>query len=97
MASNLGGTGIRTEFRSAGATRSVWYARYIDWVITTPLLLLECLLTCGISLSDIFTVVFMDIAMIVVGLIGALVASSYKWGMFLSSSPSFASNLICPN
>lgn len=28
------------------------------------------------------TVVFFDIAMIVVGLVGALVASSYKWGYF---------------
>lgn len=41
MASNLGQAAIRTEFNNSGhATRSIWYVRYIDWVITTPLLLL---------------------------------------------------------
>jgi len=81
MASNLGQTGIGTEFHRR-TTRAIWYARYIDWVITTPLLLLELLLATGMPLGEIVTVLFMDIAMIVVGLLGALVASSYKWGYF---------------
>jgi len=83
MASNLGRTGVVTEFRArTGTTRSIWYVRYIDWTITTPLLLLELLLATGLSLSEIVTVIFFDLAMIVVGLVGALVASSYKWGYF---------------
>lgn len=36
--------------------RSIWYARYIDWTITTPLLLLEVLLATGLPLTEIFTV-----------------------------------------
>jgi len=84
MASNLGRTGVTTEFRAQpGTTRSIWYVRYIDWTITTPLLLLELLLCTGLSLSEIVTVIFFDVAMIVVGLVGALVASSYKWGYFV--------------
>lgn len=59
------------------------YVRYIDWTITTPLLLLELLLGTGLPLSDIITVVFMDLVMIVTGLIGSLVTSSYKWGFFV--------------
>jgi len=39
MASNLGYTGVATEFGSegfpAGVLRQIWYARYIDWVVTT--------------------------------------------------------------
>lgn len=39
MASNLGYTGIATEWGSegfpAGVLRQIWYARYIDWVVTT--------------------------------------------------------------
>jgi len=81
MASNLGGTPVMTEF-GYRTTRAIWYARYIDWTITTPLLLLELLLGTGLPLSDIVTVIFMDIAMIVTGLIGALVATRYKWGFF---------------
>ncbi|KAJ8296664.1 Protein FDD123 [Rhodotorula toruloides] len=63
-------------------TRSIWYARYIDWTITTPLLLLELLLVTGLPLSQIFSVLFFDLVMIETGLIGALVASRYKWGFY---------------
>ena len=35
MASNLGYAGIQTEFRDS-QLREIFYVRYIDWVITTP-------------------------------------------------------------
>jgi bacteriorhodopsin len=60
----------------------VQYVRYIDWTITTPLLLLELLLNTGLPLSDIIAVIFMDLVMIITGLVGALVASRYKWGYY---------------
>ncbi|BGP57445.1 hypothetical protein JCM8202v2_005089 [Rhodotorula sphaerocarpa] len=87
LASDLGSTPIYVEwvrdYAGAGIpTRQVWYARYIDWTITTPMLLLELLLTTGLPLSQIFIVIFFDIAMIETGLIGALVRSRYKWGFF---------------
>jgi bacteriorhodopsin len=57
-------------------TRSIWvrgapafsaialtvakYVRYIDWVVTTPLLLLTLLLGTGLPLSSIFFTIFMD-------------------------------------
>jgi bacteriorhodopsin len=56
--------------------------RYIDWTITTPLLLLELLLNTGLPLSDIVTVIFFDLVMIITGLVGALVATRYKWGYY---------------
>lgn len=92
MASDLGSTDIQVEFlngfdvsRTGGMypTRSIWYARYIDWTITTPLLLLELLLVSGMPLSNIFLTVFWDLVMIETGLIGALVESQYKWGFFV--------------
>ncbi|SPO25368.1 related to YRO2 - putative plasma membrane protein, transcriptionally regulated by Haa1p [Ustilago trichophora] len=90
MASDLGATPIRVEFLNYGPnqvngqrpTRSIWYARYIDWTITTPLLLLEILLVSGLPLSTVFITIFFDIVMIVTGLIGALVESTYKWGFY---------------
>ena len=56
--------------------------RYIQWFITFPLVLLEVLLTTGLSLSDILTTLFMAIVLVVSGLVGALVQSTYKWGFF---------------
>lgn len=86
LASDLGATPVQVEFLrgypAMTATRSIWYVRYIDWVITTPLLLLELLLVSGLPLSAVFACVFADEVMIVTGLVGALVASSYKWGLF---------------
>ncbi|GAA6041667.1 hypothetical protein JCM8097_003071 [Rhodosporidiobolus ruineniae] len=95
MASNLGATAVPVEFIRSGSrganwvaqgianpTRSIWYARYIDWTITTPMLLLELLLGTGLPLSQIFIVIFFDILMIETGLIGALVPSRYKWGFY---------------
>ncbi|GAA5924262.1 opsin family protein [Sporobolomyces koalae] len=95
MASDLGATAVPVEFIRGGTlgqnwvdvgvqnpTRSIWYARYIDWTITTPLLLLELAFTTGLPLSQIFILIFMDLLMIVTGLIGALVPSVYKWGFF---------------
>ncbi|KAI0473556.1 bacteriorhodopsin [Xylariaceae sp. FL0804] len=89
MGSNLGQVPIRTEFprphdpqvRAAG-TREIFYARYIDWVITTPLLLLDLLLTAGMPLPTILITLFADEIMIVCGLIGALVPTAYKWGFY---------------
>ncbi|KAJ9479157.1 Protein YRO2 [Pseudozyma hubeiensis] len=90
MASDLGATPIRVEFNNYGPamvggarpTRSIWYARYIDWTITTPLLLLEILLVSGLPLSTVFITIFFDLVMIITGLIGALVESTYKWGYY---------------
>lgn len=48
MASNLGWTAIRVEFprtnpKVSGDLRQIFYVRYIDWFITTPLLLMVSL------------------------------------------------------
>ncbi|KAI0109235.1 FDD123 protein [Nemania sp. FL0031] len=89
MASNLGQLPILVEWarpwsRRVGAagTREVFYARYIDWAITTPLLLLELLLTAGLPTPTILITLLADVFMIVCGLIGALTQTGFKWGFF---------------
>lgn len=91
LASDLGATPITVEYlhgfnlnRTMGRipTRQIWYARYIDWTVTTPLLLLGLLLVSGLPLSQVFMTLFLDEVMIVTGLIGALTISQYKWGYF---------------
>ncbi|KAL9116274.1 MAG: hypothetical protein Q9187_007202 [Circinaria calcarea] len=90
MASNLGQTPIQTQFVRPnpkvggipGGTREIFYVRYIDWFVTTPLLLLDLLLTAGMPWPTILWTLFLDEVMIVTGLVGALTRSSYKWGFF---------------
>ncbi|KAI2604353.1 bacteriorhodopsin [Hypoxylon fragiforme] len=89
LGSNLGQVPIQAEFirpgnrwtRSAG-TREIFYVRYIDWAITTPLLLLDLLLTAGVSTPTILITLLADEIMIITGLIGALTQTRYKWGFW---------------
>jgi len=87
MGSNLGYAPVAVEYvrsspKVAGLNREVFYARYIDWVVTTPLLLMDILLTAGLPWNTILFTIFLDLVMIITGLIGALVVSRYKWGFF---------------
>ncbi|BFZ65250.1 hypothetical protein YB2330_006413 [Saitoella coloradoensis] len=81
LASDLGLTPVTVEFRGPG-TRQIAYVRYIDWFVTTPLLLTELLLTAGLPTNIIISTIFADLVMIITGLAGALVVSSYKWGYY---------------
>jgi bacteriorhodopsin len=82
MASDLGFTPIEVLQGGPGG-RQFWYVRYIDWVITTPLLLTELLLTAGLPMNIIVSSVFADEVMIVCGLIGGLVPTVYKWAFYV--------------
>ncbi|KAI0121165.1 bacteriorhodopsin, partial [Xylariales sp. AK1849] len=90
MGSDLGQVPIQVEFVRPGSskvgsagTREIFYARYIDWFITTPLLLLDLLLTAGMPIPTILITIFANEIMIVTGLIGALTSTSYKWGFWV--------------
>ncbi|KAK6062783.1 FDD123-like protein 2 [Seiridium cupressi] len=96
MGSGLGQVPIQAEFVRpnsskvfAAGTREVFYARYIDWFITTPLLLLDLLLTAGLPTPTILITIFADEVMIVTGLLGALTQTSYKWGFWTFGMVSF--------
>ena len=55
----------------------------VDRFITTPLLLMDLLLTAAMPWPTTLFVILVDEFMIVTGLVGALVKSSYKWGYFV--------------
>jgi bacteriorhodopsin len=95
-----------------GDGRSFYYARYIDWIITTPLILfelfhlaemavkaaykenhadavkiygkVEAAALAGLGLQKTY-IIFLDILMIVAGLIASLTTSNMKWVFFAFS------------
>jgi len=90
MGSNLGWVPIAVEWhrsspRVHGNYREIFYVRYIGWFITTPLILLDLLLTAGMPWPTILWVILVDWLMIVTRLVGALVRSRYKWGYYAFS------------
>ncbi|PWN30803.1 family A G protein-coupled receptor-like protein [Jaminaea rosea] len=73
MATGLGGalTNERHDSRYS-AKREVLVPRYIDWLITTPLLILDITLLAGMPLGEILIAIFADVTMIITGLIAGL-------------------------
>jgi bacteriorhodopsin len=81
MATNSGNSPIPVE-NNRGVSRSIFWARYIDWFMTTPLLLLDVLLLAGTPFGTCLWIIFCDIAMIVLGLFGAVTTTKFKWGWY---------------
>ncbi|KAL8640205.1 MAG: hypothetical protein Q9228_002852 [Teloschistes exilis] len=63
--------------------REVYWARYVDWSVTTPLLLLDLCFLAGLSGASILVAVVADIIMILTGLFAAFqVDEAPKWGWY---------------
>lgn len=63
--------------------REVYWARYVDWSVTTPLLLLDLCLLAGLSGANILVAIVADIIMILTGLFAAFtVEEGPKWGWY---------------
>jgi len=64
--------------------RQVYWARYVDWSVTTPLLLLDLALLAGLNGASILVAVVADIIMILTGLFGAYGKNDgQKWGWYI--------------
>jgi len=55
-----------------GGTLAIYWARYADWLFTTPLLLLDLGLLANASRNEIGALIGLDAFMIITGLVGAL-------------------------
>lgn len=63
--------------------REFLYPRYIDWALTTPLLLLDLAILAGMSGADLTVAIVADEVMIVTGLLAAVAPTQAgKWGLY---------------
>ncbi|KAI0521845.1 hypothetical protein F5B22DRAFT_506121 [Xylaria bambusicola] len=63
--------------------RQVFWARYVDWSLTTPLLLLDLSLLAGLNGASILVLMFSDIVMILTGLFAAFSHHEAQgWGWY---------------
>jgi len=70
--------------------RQFFYARYVDWSITTPLLLLDLGLIAGADGALIAAAIGADLIMIVAGYLGAVsVVTTVKWFWFVIAMSMF--------
>lgn len=70
--------------------RQVFWARYADWAVTTPLLLLDLAFLAGLNGANILVAVIADVLMIALGLFAAYGHSDgQKWGYYAMSCVAF--------
>jgi len=65
--------------------RQVFWGRYVDWALTTPLLLLDLCLLAGVDGAHTLMVVVADVIMVLSGLFAALgeeEKTAQKWGWY---------------
>lgn len=64
--------------------REVYWARYVDWSLTTPLLLLDLCLVAGLNGGHILMTLAADLIMILTGLFAAFgtEGTPQKWGYY---------------
>ena len=70
--------------------RQEFWARYVDWTLTTPLLLLDLSLLAGMSGANILVAVLSDVIMCLTGLFATFghEDNGAKWGWWVSLSNS---------
>jgi len=59
--------------------RELFYIRYIDWILTTPLMLWDILALAGASSSEVMLTCGIDMLMIGFGVVGAATPGYKKW------------------
>jgi bacteriorhodopsin len=73
--------------------RTFFFARYADWVFTTPLLLLDLSLLALPSIREntelVATMIAADVYMIITGLVGGLINDATKYVWFATSTIAF--------
>jgi len=70
--------------------RDIYYARYVDWLLTSPLILLNLALLSGLSGASIFSSLAADAIMILTGWFAAVSRSKgEKWGWYTIAIISF--------
>ena len=64
--------------------RQVYWARYVDWSLTTPLLLLDLCLLAGVNGASTLMAIVADLVMILTGLFAAFGSEGtpQKWGWY---------------
>jgi bacteriorhodopsin len=74
--------GYGIEVAVSGVSVEFWWLRYLDWLITTPLLLLDLALIAGIDVWDTFALMVADVLMVAVGLVAGNPQYGHTWECF---------------
>lgn len=91
MASDLGWSAVaETNELQNGLTRQIFFAKYINWVVAFPSLILALGLLSGVAWATILHNIFLSWIWVVSYLVGAYTTTNYKWGFFAFGTAAYA-------
>jgi bacteriorhodopsin len=83
MASDLGWSVVGTaDELENGGSRQIFFAKYVNWVVAFPSIILSMGLLSGVSWATIVYNVFLSWTWVISYLVGAYTTTNYKWGFF---------------
>lgn len=83
QASDLGWSPVRqSNSLDHGLTRQIFFAKYILWVVSFPVVNLVIGVLSGVSWSTIIYNIFLSWIWVISYLVGAYTSTNYKWGFF---------------
>jgi len=92
MASDLGFLPIAAaNEKDRDASRQIFFAKYIYWVVSFPTAILSLGLMSGVSWATIVFNIFVSWIWVVAYLVSAFTTTNYKWGFFAFGTVSFVS------
>lgn len=79
------GNGHDHSYRSTGVCREVYWTHYVDWIVSTPMLLLGLCLLAGVDGAHTVMAIAADIVMKLAGLFAALGRkhTGQRWGWYV--------------
>jgi len=83
-ASDLGWSVVQTvhEQDTNGNTRQIFWAKYVNWVVEFPAIILILGLLSGVSWATIIYQIFLSWIWVLNYLVAAYIATKYRWGFF---------------
>lgn len=83
LASDLGFSVIeQANNLQYGLTRQIFFAKYINWVVEFPVVILALGILSGVSWTTVFYNIALSWTWIISYLVGAYTTTNYKWGFF---------------
>jgi len=91
MASDLGWSLVPTANTLIyGATRQIFFAKYINWVVAFPVVTISLGLLSGVSWATITYNVFLSWTWVLTYLCASFTTTNYKWGFFAFGTIAYA-------
>jgi bacteriorhodopsin len=78
-----------------GATRQIFFAKYINWVVAFPAMILSLGLLSGVPWATIFYNIFLSWTWVISYLVGAYTTTNYKWGFFAYGTIAYGLVALC--